>query len=160
MQLGLAERLEEGSALTYNGSEYVLVELPFTQLPLYWEQVLFQLQLAGKQPVIAHPERQAQIQGNPGLLAGAVGRGVLTQITAGSLSRRFGSRVRKSAETLLKSGLTHVIASDAHGVQDPRSPDLLDGFNAAARPVGQEASTHMMTDLPRAIALGSPKLPA
>ncbi len=128
LELDLVEQLNNGSALHCNDSPYVLVEFPYRQLPIYWEEALFNLQLGGKRPIIAHPERQTQIQENPELLAGVVRRGVMTQITAGSLSRRSGSLVRKTAETLVKNGLAHVIASDAHGPTGPRNTSLLEGF--------------------------------
>ena len=152
----VVQGLKDGSALALNGSSYVLVEFPYVELPLYWEDVLFQLQLQGRRPIIAHPERQAQIQKRPELLAGPVARGVLTQITAGSLTARFGSRVRKAAETLLAAGLVHVIASDAHAAEGPRAPELLEGFAAAAHLVGLEKATEMMSLLPRSIVLGEP----
>ena len=155
LELDTVEQVEGGNALTINGSAYILVELPFLQLPLYWEEVLFQLQLRGLRPIIAHPERHAQIQKNPDLISGAVSRGVLAQVTAGSLVGHFGPRVRKTAETLFKKGLIHVIASDCHGPDGPRSPDLLDGFHAATKLVGQELAAQMVQEVPRSIALAT-----
>lgn len=157
LEPNMAERIKSGFALTYNETQHLLVEFPYTHLPLFWEEELFQLQLDGKYPVIAHPERQVQIQDNPRILEGVVSRGVLVQITAGSLTRKFGSRVRKCAETLLKDQLAHVIASDAHSSGGSRPPDLLEGFNAAAQLIGKEQATRMMTEVPRSIALGHPK---
>ena len=72
LDLDTVDQVEQGTGLTINGSSYILVELPFHQLPLYWEEVLFRLQLNGLQPIIAHPERQSQIQSNPSLLVEAV----------------------------------------------------------------------------------------
>ncbi len=160
LELDLVEQLNNGSALHCNDSPYALVEFPYRQLPIYWEEALFNLQLGGKRPIIAHPERQTQIQENPELLAGVVRRGVMTQITAGSLSRRSGSLVRKTAETLVKNGLAHVIASDAHGPTGPRNTSLLEGFAAASKLVGTETATKMMTEVPRSMVLRGAEAPS
>ena len=155
LELDMVEQIERGVALTINGSDYILVELPFLQLPLYWEEVLFQLQLRGLRPVITHPERQTQVQKNPDLLTGAAGRGILMQVTAGSLVGHFGPVVKKTAEALFKKGLVHVIASDCHGPAGPRGPGLFDGFLATTKLVGQELAMQMFSETPRAIAQGT-----
>ena len=154
VELNTLEQIKKGNALTLNGSAYTLVELPFLQLPIYWEEVLFQIQISGLHPVIAHPERQAQIQETPELLAPAVDRGVLAQVTAGSLVGHFGPQVRKSAETLLKKGLVHVISSDCHRPDGPRGPGLVEGFQAAAKIVGEELALQMASETPRSIVRG------
>ena len=155
LELDTAEQIERGTALTLNGSAYTLIELPFLQLPLYWEDVLFELQLRGLRPIIAHPERQIQIQENPDILAGVVDRGMLTQVTAGSLVGHFGPRVRRTAHRLMKKGLVHAIASDCHGPHGPRGPDLLEGFQAASKLVGRELAAQMVWETPWAIAQGN-----
>ena len=154
LTMDAAEDVAKGTALTINGSNYVLVELPFQQLPLYWEQALFQLQLKGLRPILAHPERQNDIQANPHLISGVVDRGVLTQVTAGSLAGSFGPKVKKAAETLLKRRLVHVIASDCHRSEGPRSPEMAAGFQAAVKLVGEELLAQMAIETPMAIVLG------
>ena len=154
LELDLVEQIERGVALTINSSPHILIELPFSQLPIYWEDTLFQLQLRGLRPVIAHPERQAQIQEDPSLLAGPVGRGVLAQVTGGSLVGRFGPKVRRTAGTLLKKGLVHIVASDCHGPDGSRGPDLLEAFHAVAKLAGRERAVEMLWEIPRAIAHG------
>ncbi len=155
LELNIIEQIDRGLALTVNGSSYILVELPFSILPLYWEEVLFQLQLAGLRPIVAHPERQAQVQDNPDIIAGVVQRGVLCQITSGSIVGHFGPTARKTAETLLKAGHVHLIASDCHGPDGPRGPALLEGFRAASKLVGQTLALKMMSQVPRAIVEGA-----
>ena len=158
LALDIMEKIEQGAGLTINGSNYILVELPFHQLPIYWEEVLFQLQLNDLHPIIAHPERQAQFQANPNLVAEAVNRGVLTQVTAGSLVGRFGSKVRKTAESLVKRDLVHVIASDCHGATGSRDPKLQDGLRAAAKLVGREMASKMVLETPWSIVGGDMSL--
>ena len=154
VELNILEQVEAGSAISLNGSAYILMELPFTLLPMYWEEVLFQIQLAGLRPIIAHPERQAQIQRDPDIVSRAVDRGVLIQVTAGSVVGGFGPEARKSAETLLKRGLVHILASDCHRPEGHRGPDITRGFHSAARLVGQDMAIKMAYETPRAILQG------
>ena len=151
LDLDLPEAFSEGLALTINGSRYALVELPFFGHPNYVEEVLFQLQLQGLTPVLAHPERIEMIQRDLHLLEGFVERGMLTQITAGSIVGHFGRSVRRFTHSLLSRGLVHVVASDTHYAQGPRSPLLTAGVEAAARIVGEEQAQAMVVDTPRAI---------
>lgn len=140
-----------GRALPMNGSRYILVEMPFFGKPNYIEDALFQMQLQGTVPVLAHPERIEAFQMDPGLLARFVERGMLSQITAGSVVGHFGSRARRFTHTILRRRLVHVIASDTHFPNGPRSPHLLPGVSAAARIVGEERARAMVVETPRAI---------
>lgn len=145
-----------GRALPINGSRYALVELPFFERPNYLEATLFQLQLQGITPLLAHPERIECIQKDPDLLAGFVERGMLSQITAGSLLGYFGADVRRFTEELLQRGLAHVMASDCHHASGPRSPRLTAGVEAATKLVGAERAQGMVVDTPRAILENQP----
>ena len=151
LDLDLPEEVSSGRALPIDGSRYILVEMPFFGRPNYMEDVLFGLQLQGLTPVLAHPERIEAFQRNAELLRGLVGRGMLTQITAGSIEGRFGRTVQRFTSSLLKGGLVHVIASDTHFPDGPRSPKLGPGVNAAAGIVGNERAQAMVVDTPKAI---------
>ena len=61
----LPELVVSGRAYPINGGPYILVELPFDSLPDYTDQVLARLQDQGLTPLIAHPERQADIMKDP-----------------------------------------------------------------------------------------------
>ncbi len=154
LEMDLAAQVEKGRALTINGSAYILVELPFNTLPLYWEDVLFKLQVQGLRPIIAHAERQQQFQENIDLLVGPSSRGILVQITAGSLCGHFGIKAKKAAQTLAKKDLAHMVASDTHKPEGPRGPDLLAGFNELKKLVGEPSATRMMVETPASM-LGS-----
>ena len=54
------------------------------------------------------------------------------QVTAGSLVGQFGETARRFASTLLREGLVHVLASDAHDAID-RPPGLTAGLARAER---------------------------
>ena len=110
------------------------------------------LKESGFTPVVAHPERNADVQRRPQLLETLVELGGLVQITAASLDGRFGRPSRSAAKALLKQRLAHLIASDAHG---PRLREA--GLRAAVEAVGDAGLAHYLVDeVPRAIVLGAP----
>lgn len=146
--------IEAGEAVTIADSgKYVLVELPFGQLPGYTEKVMFDLSSAGYVPVIAHPERNAEIANDPNRMFSLVRAGAIGQLDAGSLAGELGRATRRAAEALLRHGLAHVIASDGHSPSF--RPCRLDrAFAAAARLVGDSSALCALRDLPRAIVRG------
>ncbi|MGE5593407.1 MAG: tyrosine-protein phosphatase [Betaproteobacteria bacterium] len=145
------ELLNRGEALTIgDAGKYVLVELPFQQIPTYAEKAVFDLSSAGYVPVIAHPERCVEVATDPNRMYQLVRAGAMGQVNAGSLAGAFGKSVRQVAETLLRHGLAHVIASDGHSPEDrPCRLDL--AFAAASRLVGREAALRAVRDVPHAI---------
>ena len=160
LSLDLLEAIERGEAVSLNGSRYVLVEIDFLQYPHYADEAMFQIQLLGMTPVLAHPERQATIQERPELLARLVERGVVSQITGGSLLGQFGRKPHKSAEQLLKLNLVHLVASDGHSPGPYRPPVLSEATRALERLMGEEAARLLALENPYAVAHdGSVRLP-
>lgn len=110
----LGRLLELGVVSTINHSRYLLLELPFSEIPDYTENVLYDLKVMGYIPVLAHPERYQDIITDPNLLYYWVKEGVLAQLNAGSLLGDFGLRVQQTAEILVQHNLVHLLGSDVH----------------------------------------------
>lgn len=146
----LLQRTGGERGCTLNGSRYVLLELPLTDYPLYTDEVVFDLQLRGLVPILAHPERNLAIQTNPDLLMNLAERGVLGQMTASSLLDGVDRHTRVTAESLLTRGLVQVLATDGHDAHH-RAPRLSESVDAAARVVGGEQAEAMVTSIPEAI---------
>jgi len=137
----------------------LLVETPYGELPERFEDLLFKLSVRGFRILLAHPERSRTFQRTPKRLGPIVDGGVLLQVTALSLSStKRRSRSRKLARELVREGLAHVIASDAHGGHIPRT-GLRAGVEAAAELAPRRAEW-MVTDAPAAILGGHPLPPA
>lgn len=149
----IAHRARQGQVLAINRARYLLVELPFQLYPPHTDQCLFELQLQGYVPIIAHPERNAAIQRDVNLLEPLVTRGILAQVTADSLMGSFGPKTRETAEAMLTCYLAHVIASDAHS-PTARPPVLSDALRRAAELVGPERANEMVCTIPQAIIAG------
>ena len=152
----LPGEIEAGRALTMNGSRYILVEMPFFGRPDWVEDALSGIQDLGLTPVLAHPERIEAFQQDPDLLAVFIERGMLSQITAGSVVGTWGDHVKRFTHELLRRRMAHVMASDTHAPAGLRSPNLGIGIEAAARLVGSHAANAMVTDTPRAILENRP----
>lgn len=108
--------VRHGQVLTLNeNGRYLLLEFPSQEIPIYVKEVVFELQLLGVTPVLAHPERNLEVIAHPGRLADLVQRGVLVQLNADSLLGRWGERAQNCARKLLDTNLAHLVASDVHG---------------------------------------------
>jgi protein-tyrosine phosphatase len=150
----IPEGIEDGSLLSYSADgRYFLFELPVTTIPGTINDVIFSIQMAGHFPVLAHPERNFEVVGNPGIVRDLRDRGVLMQLTAQSILGSFGRKSEKVSRQLLKWGVVDVIASDAHN-PDRRPPGLSQAVKAAAKIVGSERALAMVTDTPERILLG------
>jgi protein-tyrosine phosphatase len=96
------------------GGPWLLVEPPFSPTHRAVDIFLSDLQRRGHRIVLAHPERCPAFQRDPAILRALVQDGIVTSITAGSLTGRFGGAVRRFALDLLREGMAHNVASDAH----------------------------------------------
>ena len=152
----LPELVISGRAFPINGGRYILVELPFDSLPDYTDDMLTRLQEQGLTPLIAHPERQADIMRDPSIMGDMAGRGMLGQVTSTCILGRFGAEARDTAEILLKKGWVHVISTDCHRPTGPRAPKMAEAVLEAGKIVGLETARAMAVAVPRSILMGRP----
>jgi protein-tyrosine phosphatase len=156
----LVGRVKDGRATTLNDNgRTVLLELSLTQYPVELDNLVFQMKLAGLQVLLAHPERIRFFQDDIRRYESVVQLGAYGQITTGSMLGTFGSDARRFTEELLRKGLVHVLASDAHNVRG-RPPILSEALEAIEPWVGQRRAEIMATDAPAAFLEGrEPELP-
>jgi protein-tyrosine phosphatase len=146
----LVEQVRRGQVWTINGGRYLLVEWPYEQYPPYSEQVLFDLQIKGLCPIVAHPERYRVVRRDVAVLAPLVERGMVVQVTASGLLGKDGPEVQRIAETLLVRNLAHLLASDAHG-PTRRPPLLRAARERASELVGEARAQAMVQDGPEQV---------
>jgi protein-tyrosine phosphatase len=142
--------LRNQSIPSLHGSRYFLLEPPHHVAPPRLEATVFELVAAGYIPVITHPERLSWIEDHCDIFYKLVQKGAWLQVTAGSLTGRFGMAAKYWAEYLLDEGLTHLLATDAHGIAG-RPPLLAEGRQAAERWVGIEEAQHLVITRPQGI---------
>src|SRR5512132_1581036 len=76
---------EELRRFGLGGTRYLLVETPYYGWPRILPDLLFSLLDQGFTPVLAHPERNAEVAAHPERLIELVEAGVLVQVTAASV---------------------------------------------------------------------------
>jgi len=151
---GLLDDVRAGGVMTVgDGGKYLMVELSEDVMPPQVEEMLFRLQLMEIRPILSHPERNLEVQENPSVLLRMVRAGNLVQITAASVTGEFGGRAEKCAVELLKAGLAHLVASDAHS-PDHRPPGLSRARAVVERMIGEESARVIFEDRPEKIVAG------
>lgn len=136
-------------------SHYVLVEFSLGGVSSPPDEAFFALQIAGWRPILAHAERYQAFQRKPERLAELLGRGVLAQVTAGSLLGEFGSRARGLAEELVKLDLCAILASDAHRAYT-RRPRMAEARARLVGLVGEPAAERLCLTNPAAMLADRP----
>jgi len=146
----LAGGIRSGRVPTICGTRYLLLEPPHHVAPPRFNESVFTLMAAGYVPVITHPERLSWIESHYSVFTDLVKQGAWMQLTAGSLTGRFGRRPQYWAERMLDEGQVHILATDSHHV-DKRPPLLAEGRDAAAKRVGAQEAMHLVLTRPQGI---------
>jgi tyrosine-protein phosphatase YwqE len=113
----LGELVERKEPLLCFGNNFVLVEFSMVSQPFEWKKTLFEMQIQGYQPVIAHPERYAYLDRNKNFYDELKSAGYLFQLNILSLSGQYGNSVTELARYLTKKGYYDLIGSDLHHVR-------------------------------------------
>ena len=155
----LASQYEKGALLAMGESgRYLLVELPLLLRPPGVAQTFFELQLAGVEPVLAHPERYPYAAENIDRLEPLASSGVPFQVTSHSVVGIFGAKIQRAAFAMLERGWVAVMASDAHS-PGGRAPLFREAVRVLSRRHGKEAARRLAVENPRRIVAGEPLLP-
>ena len=104
---------QAGQLLTLKDN-YVLVEMSYINPPIQLYSILFDLQIAGYVPVLAHPERYLFYHNNLSEYDKLKKAGCLFQLNLLSVVGYYGLGIRKIAEQLLKKGMYDYVGSDVH----------------------------------------------
>jgi protein-tyrosine phosphatase len=150
-EVALARALDladaELSALTLGGGPWLLLECPLSPVAVGVEQGVQALRRRGHERIVlAHPERVPAFQRDPEMLGRLVDSGLLTSVTAGAFTGRFGKEVQRFARRMLADGMVHDVASDAHSTRS-RPP-------AIAGPLAETGlDAHQIDHLARAVPL-------
>lgn len=134
---GMFRELETGSANTMAGSSYILIEFNPMERFSYIRNGLYGALAHGLKPILAHAERYSNILGGPERVEELIDLGSYIQVNAGSIMGKYGFGVKKFTKRLLKEGLIHFVATDAHNA-DKRKPELADCGNYISRKYDEE----------------------
>jgi protein-tyrosine phosphatase len=122
---------------TINGGEYLLTELPDHGLSPHLDEAFYELGLGGMKPILTHPERNPTLQRDPKRLIDWMRIGLLTQITAGSVTGHMGRAAERMSHKLLANRWVHFIATDAHNAES-RAPRMKAAHDIIAKKYGAD----------------------
>ncbi|MGJ8744994.1 tyrosine-protein phosphatase [Polaribacter sp.] len=108
-----SELLKNDDILTLKDN-YILVEMSYFNAPNNLFDILFEIQLKGYKPILAHPERYIFYHNNFEIYYKLKTAGCLFQLNLLSLTEQYGKHVLKTSHKLLKENMYDFIGSDVH----------------------------------------------
>lgn len=109
---GLKTIIDEKKLIPYPGN-YVLIENSWVSEPWELEQLIFDLQVRGFSPIMAHPERFTYYHSRPERYD-ALHEKISFQVNVLSLAGHYGRGIKSVAEMLLKKGYVDFLGTDTH----------------------------------------------
>lgn len=146
----LQEIRHDSERFTLNQKSYLLVEFADFSIPPSLDQALHELQLAGLQPIVTHPERNPLIRAQPERLYKWLRQGCYAQVTAQSLLGKFGRSAQEMSNVWLDAGAVHFVASDAHNLTT-RPLRLKETYELLAKARGEDVARALMVENPLAV---------
>jgi tyrosine-protein phosphatase YwqE len=107
------QRLETEKLLTLKDN-YLLIEMSYLNPPLALKEIIFEIQLKGYQPILAHPERYLFYHNTPKMYEELKKLDVQFQLNLLSSVGYYGTAVANTADFLLKEDLIDFVGSDVH----------------------------------------------
>ena len=114
MDSSLFEILKKDTPLLTIKDKYVLVEMSYINPPIQLFDIVFELQIKGYQPILAHPERYNFYHGNLNAFKNLKNSGCKFQLNLLATTGYYGPAVAKCANDLLKADMYDFTGSDVH----------------------------------------------
>lgn len=127
------ELLRNKTPLLTISQNKVLVEFSMVMAPMDLQQVLFEMQIQGYTPVIAHPERYVYLAQRRQAFDELKETGCLFQLNLLSLTGHYGKSVQELAEYLCKKNFYNLAGTDLHNARHLAGLQKLAGSAPLAR---------------------------
>lgn len=111
------EELKKKTPLLSISKNMVLVEFSMLTAPFDVQKILFEMQMQGYQPVLAHPERYTYLSRSKNTYEDLKYAGCIFQLNLLSLTGYYGRSVQDLAEFLLKNDYYELAGTDLHHAQ-------------------------------------------
>lgn len=105
--------LKDKNLLTLKDN-YVLVEMSYFSPPMNLYDILFDIQLQGYKPVLAHPERYLTYHKNYKEYQKLKASGCLFQLNLLALTGYYGEPTKRATKLLLEDNFYNLVGTDAH----------------------------------------------
>ncbi|MBE0363247.1 protein-tyrosine phosphatase [Pseudoalteromonas ulvae UL12] len=126
----------------FEGQQFLLLELPHSHVPTGCENLIKWLRSHNITPLIAHPERNRDIQKQPHRIKTLQRLGCWFQLTGASLTGQFGETCQQLSEQFLRDGIINVVASDGHNLHR-RPPVLREARAKVVELMGEEVAEQL-----------------
>src|SRR5436189_775921 len=110
----LGDLLKQKEPLLTFGNNLVLVEFSMASQSFELKEILFEMQMQGYQPVIAHPERYTYLQANKDFYDELKDTGCFFQLNILSLSGYYSETVMELGRYLAKKQYYDLVGTDLH----------------------------------------------
>lgn len=145
------KRVADNTVPGYRGTQAFLVEIPPPLMPPGMIDQLFKFRMAGKVPVLAHPERYHALWDDDDL-ARRLRNHCAFAVDLGAVGGFHGKREQKMARHLLENGLATAVATDAHHIGDLQQAQQ--GMTWIEKKLGHAALVRLFDHAPRALLAG------
>ncbi len=146
-----SDNIEE---LTINKQgKYILLELPFIDIPLYMNDIVRYFSSSGIIPIIVHPFRNARILQNPSILNSLRDNGARFQFDKGAVLNEYKMKTFPLLKKTFKKNFVHFIASDAHRT-DRRRPTLKRAYKVIEKHFSKNIADKIFIDNPSKLLHG------
>lgn len=112
----LDEKIKTKNLLPFGGNK-ILFEISYVNEPKNLFQTIFNLQVAGYEPVLAHPERYNFFHQQFDVYEKMFEQGCRLQLNLLSLTGYYGYAEKKTAEKLINKNMIYYVGSDAHSIK-------------------------------------------
>ena len=149
---GVIDALDEGRALTMNGTRYVLVEFPTYAEYSYIYRAVQNFLYASYIPIIAHMERYEHLH-KKAHVRELVEMGAYMQVNAATVTGKHGFFAKLRIVRLMKEGLIHFVGTDAHGARE-RRPEMRECVEYMIKKLGKKKARQILEKNPMAMLKG------
>lgn len=144
----IIELLDEKVTSTINDTDYALIEFHPSAGADYIAQSLYKVENAGYTPILAHIERYPDLLKNVKMIEQIVESGAYVQVNASSVAGKLGMGVKHQLIKLMKKGLVHFVATDAHSNRS-RGPYLDECVKYITKKLGEDYVEELLIENPR-----------
>ncbi|NQY10817.1 MAG: capsular biosynthesis protein [Flavobacteriales bacterium] len=117
------DKIAKKELMTF-GDNFVLVEVSFLNAPESLNRTIFNMQLAGYKPVLAHPERYPFWHHTFDRYRELKDKGVILQLNINSLMGYYSPQMKGIAEKMIDEELIGMLGTDCHGVRHMEALEL------------------------------------
>ncbi|MCI0683955.1 MAG: ABATE domain-containing protein [Gemmataceae bacterium] len=145
----------EGRLLSMAGrGQYLLLEMP-RGVCVDLIPTVRDLREAGLRPILAHPEREAELLHDPGRIEALIEAGSLVQVSSESVTSPKSREDARRLRSWFRRGIVHAAGSDGHSPRR-RQPRLAAAYEQVVRWAGSAAADRIFSTNGMAILHGLP----